>query len=129
MQIFLDFDGTVVEHYYPLIGSYNPGAKEVISKLQRAGHEIILNTYRVEIEDNSLQEAISYLNGLDLPQRIAKRTSKKVQPSPWNIEHAIKAGQLFIDDIAVGIPLIDTPISGGKMVDWESIEKQLIVIC
>jgi hypothetical protein len=112
-----------------LIGSYNPGAKEVISKLQRVGHEIILNTYRVEIEDNSLQEAISYLNGLDLPQRIAKRTSKKVQPSPWNIEHAIKAGQLFIDDIAVGIPLIDAPISGGKMVDWESIEKQLIVIC
>ena len=51
MQIFLDFDGTVVEHYYPLIGAYNPGCKEVISKLQQAGHEVILNTYRVEIDD------------------------------------------------------------------------------
>ena len=112
-----------------MIGFNNPGAKEVISKLQCSGHDIIVNTYRVEIEDNSLQEAISYLNVSDLPQRISKRTSKKVQPSPWNIEHAIKAGQLLIDDIAVGIPLIDAPISGGKMVDWEVIKKQLIVIC
>jgi predicted mannosyl-3-phosphoglycerate phosphatase (HAD superfamily) len=72
MQIFLDFDGTVVEHYYPLIDSYNSGAKEVISKLQCSGHDIIVNTYRVEIEDNSLQEAISYLSGLDLLYRIAK---------------------------------------------------------
>ena len=38
MQIFLDFDGRVVEHYYPLIGAYNPGCKEVISKLQKAVH-------------------------------------------------------------------------------------------
>ena len=37
MQIFLDFDGAVVEHYYPLIGFNNPGAKEVISKIQCAG--------------------------------------------------------------------------------------------
>ena len=55
MQIFLDFDGTVVEHYYPLIGAYNQGAKEVIARLQQAGHEVILNTYRVEIEDDSLK--------------------------------------------------------------------------
>ncbi len=30
MQIFLDFDGTVVEHYYPLIYAPNPGCEEVI---------------------------------------------------------------------------------------------------
>ena len=50
MQIFLVFDGKVVEHY-PLIGAYNPCCKEVISKLQQAGHDEILNTYRVEIDD------------------------------------------------------------------------------
>ena len=58
MQIVLDFDGTVVEHYYPLIGAYNPSCKEVISKLQHAGHEVILNSYRVEIEDESLKQAL-----------------------------------------------------------------------
>ena len=36
MQIFLDFDGTVIEYYYPLIGAYNPGCKDVISKLQQS---------------------------------------------------------------------------------------------
>jgi hypothetical protein len=129
MQIFLDFDGTVVEHYYPLIGAYNQGCSEVVSMLQALGHEVILNTYRVEIEDESLKEAIDFLNSLPLAKRISKRTSKKVHPSPWNIEDARQVGKLFIDDIAVGIPLIDAPVSGGKMVDWEAIKKQLIGIC
>ena len=129
MQIFLDFDGTVVEHYYPLIGAYNPGCSEVVSMLQVAGHEVILNTYRVEIEDESLKEAIDFLNALPLAKRISKRTAKKINPSPLNLEEARQVSQLFIDDIAEGIPLINAPVSGGKMVDWEAIKKQLIVIC
>ena len=80
--------------------------------------DIILNTYRVEIENDFLREAISYLNGLDLLRRIAKSTANKVQPSPWNIEYATKAGRLFINDIAAGIHLIKAPVSGGKMVGW-----------
>ena len=43
-KIYLDFDGTCVEHRYPEIGKYNFGAIEVIEKLQQAGHNIILNT-------------------------------------------------------------------------------------
>ena len=39
MQIFLDFEGTVVEHFYPLIGAYNLGAKKVIARLQITGQE------------------------------------------------------------------------------------------
>lgn len=77
MQILLDFNGTVVEHYYPLIGDYNPGAKEVIARLQLAGHEIILNTYRVEMEDDSLKEALVYLYTLDLPLTITQKTKTK----------------------------------------------------
>ena len=49
MNIFLDFDGTVVEHKYPAIGKYNQGAFDVVKKLIDAGHNIILNTYRVAI--------------------------------------------------------------------------------
>ena len=125
MQIFLDFDGTVGEHYYPFIGAYNPGCKEVISKLQKAGHEVILNSYRVEIEDESLKQALLYLYTLDLPIAFTQKTKAKMHPSPWNLEEAIKTGKLFIDDISTGIPLIDAPISGGKMVDWKKIEREL----
>jgi hypothetical protein len=125
MQIFLDFDGTVVEHYYPLIGAYNPNSKEVISKLQQAGHEVILNTYRVEIEDDSLKEALLYLYTLDLPLAITQKTKTKIHPPTWNLDEAIETGKLFIDDIATGIPLLDAPVSGGKMVDWKKIETEL----
>lgn len=125
MQILLDFDGTVVEHYYPLIGAYNPGAKEVIARLQLAGHEVILNTYRVEMEDDSLKEALVYLYTLDLPLTITQKTKTKIHPSPWNIKEAIVTGKLFIDDLAEGMPLINAPVSGGKMVDWKKIEQEL----
>ena len=111
MQIFLDFDGRVVEHYYPLIGAYNPGCKEVISKLQHAVHEVILNTYRVEIEDVSLKQALLYLYTLDLPIAFTQKTKAKMHPSPWNLEEAIKTGKLFIVDIATGIPLMVAPVS------------------
>ena len=125
MQIFLDFDGTVVEHYYPLIGAYNPGAKEVIARLQLAEHEIILNTYRVEIEDDSLKQALLYFYTLDLPIAITQKTKTKIHPPTWNLDEVIETGKLFIDDIAIGIPLLDAPVSGGKMVDWKKIEVEL----
>jgi len=62
MKIYLDFDGTVVEHEYPEIGKYNKGAFKVIKKLQDAGHEIILNTYRADCNDGTLEAAKAYLD-------------------------------------------------------------------
>jgi len=58
MNIYLDFDGTVVEHDYPCIGRLNPNALEVIKRLQDAGHNIILNTMRVEFKDGTMKEAL-----------------------------------------------------------------------
>ena len=62
MTIYLDFDGTVVEHNYPALGAPNPHALRVISKLQANGHHFILNTYRADLNDGSLEEALAYLN-------------------------------------------------------------------
>jgi hypothetical protein len=62
MKIYLDFDGTVVEHEWPKIGRCNYGCFEVIKKLQDAGHEIILNTSRAESYDKTLNEALEYIN-------------------------------------------------------------------
>lgn len=125
MNIYLDFDGTVVEHDYPKIGSLNPNSLEVIKKLQDAGHNIILNTMRVEFDDGSMQEALDFINlneslaGIEIRQQ----TEQKIYPPKWNLDKI--ENDIFIDDIASNIPLIKAPVAGGFMVDWIEIEKQL----
>lgn len=66
-----------------------------------------------------------YLYTLDVPIAITQKTKTKIHPPTWNIEEAIETGKLFIDDIATGIPLMDAPVSGKKMVDWKKIETEL----
>ncbi len=127
MQIYLDFDGTVVEHYYPLIGAYNPGAIEVLYLLQAKGYELILNTYRSEIEDNSLDEALLYVNQLPLFKKITQTTTYKINPIQWDVRQAIESNQLFIDDIAPDMPLINALKSSGKMVDWRKVYRDLVL--
>lgn len=125
MNIYLDFDGTVVEHDYPQIGKLNPNSLEVIKKLQDAGHTIILNTMRVEFDDGSMQEALDFinLNKLVAGIKIEQQTEQKIYPPSWNLDKIVN--DIFIDDMAVNIPLIKAPLVGGFMVDWVEIEKQL----
>ena len=66
-----------------------------------------------------------YLYTLDLPIAITQKMKTKIHPPTWNLDEAIETGKLFIDDIATGIPLMDTPVSGGKMMDWKKIEAEL----
>jgi len=126
MIIYLDFDGTVVEHDYPEIGQLNPNSLEVIKKLQEAGHSIILNTMRVEFEDGSMKEALDFINlHPEVPGiNISRRTERKIYPQRWDLEK--NENDLYIDDIAPNIPLIKASIVDGWMVDWREIERQLI---
>jgi hydroxymethylpyrimidine pyrophosphatase-like HAD family hydrolase len=48
MIIAVDFDGTIVQHKYPEIGSEIPFAIESLIALQKQGHQLILWTYRTE---------------------------------------------------------------------------------
>lgn len=135
MKIFLDFDGTVVEHTYPKIGRCNFGCFEVIKKLQDAGHEIILNTMRSEFKNDSLEKALDLINNFhwmlikDRSQRETfeikpiKSTDHKIQPGCWDIERAKVLGELFIDDICTGTPLKPAVMTNGKMVDWDELDK------
>jgi predicted mannosyl-3-phosphoglycerate phosphatase (HAD superfamily) len=45
MVICIDFDGTIVDHKYPEIGSLKKGAREVINELFQM-HEIVIFTCR-----------------------------------------------------------------------------------
>ncbi|HRD40143.1 MAG TPA: hypothetical protein PLC65_16070 [Bacteroidia bacterium] len=125
MTIYLDFDGTVVEHQYPLIGSYNVGCIEVIDKLYKAGHEIVINTMRVEYDKTRLMEAVEFLNKLlsNLNNNTNKYslsyTDSKKDPTKWDWNLHFKTMRIFIDDVCEGIPLKNGVSTNRAMVDWE----------
>ena len=130
MTIYLDFDGTVVEHQYPALGAENPHAIRVIRALQDIGHTFILNTYRADLNDGSLEEALAFLNdsahGLDT---ISRSTAKKIHPGPFDLTESLRFDKLYIDDIAEGIPLIpNRMVANGFMVNWPTVEIELMKV-
>lgn len=122
MKIYLDFDGTVVDHEYPYIGEHNEGSFEVISKLQNAGHEIVLNTYRANCNDGTLEEALDYLNNSGKIQKITKVEPVKISPELWSDK--IK-DEIFIDDEAENIPIVEK-LAFYRLVDWKKIDDFFI---
>lgn len=135
MKIYLDFDGTVVEHQYPQIGEPNYGCLEVIKKLQDAGHEFILNSYRADCNDGTLEKALTLINDeyhklLKNPDAIdgfrirpiKEFTSEKIAPPNWNMNLFMTMNVLFIDDRCPGIPLKKAVSSDGWMVDWNKLD-------
>jgi len=126
-KIYLDFDGTVVEHQYPNIGKYNSGAFKVIAKLQAVGHEIILNTYRANLKDGTLQEAMRYLDNSEEINRITQIERRKIEPLSWNWERQHKTRTIFIDDICKGSPLKFSPTAPYEIVDWERLDAEFVV--
>ena len=128
MTFYLDFDGTVVEHAYPKIGRENPGAFNVIKKLQEAGHKIILNTYRVEANNNTLNEALEYLNLHPYYpiETISEHCPEKREPAIWDWITMKETKIIYIDDITKNIPLRKCVTSNNYMVDWAEVNKQFI---
>ena len=57
MIIAIDFDGTIVEHKYPSIGTELPFAVDTLIKLKEEGHRLILWTVR---EGKLLDEAVEF---------------------------------------------------------------------
>lgn len=127
MTIYLDFDGTVVEHHYPALGAPNPHALRVIAKLQVNGHQLILNTYRADLKDGSLEEALDYLNASGEIESITEYLEAKVNPPCFDLEEALRLDELYIDDISEGIPVRPNKVHEyGLMVDWIELERLLI---
>jgi hypothetical protein len=134
MKIYLDFDGTVVEHAFPGKGRCNFGCFEIIKKLQDAGHDIVLNTYRADIGKEFLNEALSMVNDMceyfikDRSKRSEfelipiPAVSKKIYPPKFDLDEAFRSGELFIDDQSYGTPLKSAVMSNGVMVDWDKLD-------
>jgi len=116
MEIAIDFDGTCVTHEYPKIGK-DIGAVPVLKQLVEKGHHLILYTMR---SGKQLDEAVNWFsaNGIKL-------YAKQYNPTQRNWTSSNKCyAQLYIDDAALGCPLIY--IQAGKpFVDWVVVSEQL----
>lgn len=131
MDIIVDFDGTCVKHSYPKTGD-DIGAQKVLKRLVQKGHNLILFTMRSNFPykgvDNKysdfcttgLDDAVSWFKVNDIPlYGIQTNPTQSIWTS------SPKAyGQLFIDDIALGCPLI-YPKKDRPYVDWIKVEKLL----
>lgn len=139
LNIYLDFDGTMVEHAYPQVGRFNPGAVQVVKQLQEKGYDLFLNTYRADIGPTALLEALKYM--VEAPHmHLAdwetfafkfKTLEAKSDPRPYMLSdtlcyHETAHGKtLFLDDHSAGIPLRPALSVRGMMVDWNKVERHL----
>ena len=134
MEICIDFDGTCVSHEFPKVGK-DIGAIPVLNKIVEAGHNIILFTIRSDIEEvssddynihkqggNYLTEAVNWFIDNNIPLY-----GVNVSPKQCTWTKSPKAyGQLYIDDAALGCPLvINKEISERPFVDWNMVEQWL----
>ena len=123
MVIGIDFDGTCVTHEYPEIGE-SIGAEKVLRDLVKNGHQLVLCTMRghkpYEGRD-LLQEAVDWLekNGIKLigVNRAPLQDTWTDSPKPY--------AQMYIDDAALGCPIIESDISDRPYVDWDKLDKIL----
>lgn len=122
MDVFLDFDGTVVEHKFPnreLTPNYR--AIEVTKMLISNGHSIFLNTYRIDLSHtypNHMKDCVNYFFENDI--MLSGIVTHKIYPPKFDIDNFIKNNYLYIDDTSENTPMIFK--NNSFMVDWLSLE-------
>lgn len=118
LTIAVDFDGTCVSHRYPDIGVDSPLAVKCLSLIQEAGHKIILHTMR---SGEELADAIKWFETKGI-----KLYAVNVNPAQaqWTTSPKIYA-DIYIEDAAVGTPLIRMSGEPRPMVDWYQVIKML----
>jgi predicted HAD superfamily phosphohydrolase YqeG len=123
MFICVDFDGTIVDHQYPEIGQPVPNALKWLKTFNEQGANIILFTMRSDEKKKRpvLTEAVDYLkaNGIKL-------FAVNENPTQASWTNSPKAyGHFYIDDSAVGCPLIHPEGFSRPCVDWEKIGEYM----
>ena len=117
--IAVDFDGTFVAHAYPEIGRENPNAFRVLKKLQDQGIPLILWTMR---SGKALDEAVAYCENKGI---IFWGINENPSQKQWTDSPKIYAS-IYIDDAALGCPVIWDQSTNRHMVNWRDIEAMLI---
>jgi len=117
MIIAVDFDGTCVTHEYPEIGQ-DIGAVPVLKALVARGDQLILYTMR---HGKTLTAAIEWFteNGIEL-------WAANVNPEQhtWSESRKVYA-HIYIDDAALGVPLMIPVGAGRSFVDWARVATMM----
>lgn len=117
MKIAIDFDGTCVTHEYPRVGR-EIGAEEVLRELVEEGHQLILFTMR---HGQGLQDAVDWC-----ADNMIKLHGVQSDPDQKRWTDSPKAyAQLYIDDAALGCPLLDNGVE-RPFVDWVEVRNELV---
>jgi len=122
MDIVVDFDGTCVTHQFPSIGK-EIGATPVLRELVDAGHRLILFTVRSNFKkySHSLDDAIEWFRARDIPlygiQTHPEQRFWTLSPKAY--------GDLYIDDSALGCPLVIPENNERPYVDWKAVRQLL----
>ncbi len=98
MTIAVDFDGTIVEHKYPAIGREMLFSFETLKAMQKAGHLLILWTYR---SGKELDEAVEYCRKRGIEFFAVNKSYPEEVFNENEFSRKINA-DLFIDDRNVG---------------------------
>lgn len=116
LPVCVDFDGTMVSHHFPYIGTENKPCVEVLKKWSANGVGIILDTMR---DGKELEEAVKWCQdkGIEL-YGIGK------EPNQHNWTTSPKAyGVLSVDDRNLGTPMKTMTGEARPMVDWEEVDR------
>lgn len=117
MVFCIDFDGTCVKHEYPYIGD-DIGAIPVLGEIIKNGHKIILYTMR---SGKELEDAKSWFDENYIP---LYGVNKNPTQHEWT-ESPKAFGHIYIDDAALGTPLIYVE-NERPFVDWAKIKEILV---
>jgi hypothetical protein len=110
--IAVDFDGTVVKHRYPYLGSELPNATDVLNKLVKAGHKLILLTMR---DGSRLEQAVQWFRDRNV---YIWAVNENPDQKAWTASPKVYV-DLYIDDLALGCPM------NKNGVDWYEVEVML----
>lgn len=119
MYVCVDFDGTIVDHRYPEIGAPVPEAIPTLTEAHRRGAKLILHTMR---DGDELAQALDYLHGAGISLFGANSNPDQHK---WTKSPKVY-GHCYIDDAALGVPLIRPEGFARPCVDWKKVGPMLI---
>ena len=124
MYICIDFDGTIVDHCFPEIGTEAPKAIYWLKRLQDQGAKLILFTMRsnTSVGGPMLSDAVSFLEDKGIK---FYGINKNPDQDSWTKSPKAYA-DIYVDDAAFGCPLIRPKGFRRPCVDWETVGPALL---
>lgn len=123
MIFAIDFDGTCVTHEFPKVGR-DIGAAPVLRRIVEAGGKLILWTMRSDDRPDGttpLTDAVNWFKERGIPLFGIQRNPEQ---DVWTSSPKAYA-KIYIDDAALGCPLLQRSPTEKPFVNWAAVEALL----